>query len=150
MSRERTPRTGCCQFLASSLCFQKLRATGGFEFFFTILTIDGTIQKSGEQFRGRCHKVRKPLRCNGFEPASFLSTRHKPNPLNRNGLRGFRFAFQGCFEPPYFPYFRIFSGHLGARCCKSVANFFDPLCHAFSRIASLTFSAVFPSRERRS
>ena len=76
MSRERTPRTGCCQFLASSLCFQKLRATGGFEFFFTILTIDGTIQKSGEQFRGRCHKVRKPLRCNGFEPASFLSTRH--------------------------------------------------------------------------
>ena len=82
------------------------------------------------------------------DSSSVVST--KPNPLNRNGLRGFRFAFEGCFEPPYFPYFRIFSGHLGARCCKSVANFFDPLCHAFSHIASLTFSAVFPSRERRS
>jgi len=23
--------------------------------------------------------------------------------LNRNGLRGFRFAFEGCLEPPYFP-----------------------------------------------
>lgn len=44
----------CCQFLTPSLCFQKFRTTSDFEFFFTTLAIDGTIQESGKQFGGRC------------------------------------------------------------------------------------------------
>ena len=61
MSRERTPGTECCQFLTPSLCFQKLRITSGFEFFFTTLAVDGTIQKSGKQLRERCPESKETL-----------------------------------------------------------------------------------------
>ena len=44
----------CCQFLTPSLCFQKFRIASKFELFFTIRSVDGTIQESGEQFGGRC------------------------------------------------------------------------------------------------
>lgn len=51
----------CCQFLTPSLCFQKLRITSGFEFFFTTLAVDGTIQKSGKQLRERCPESKETL-----------------------------------------------------------------------------------------
>lgn len=76
----------CCQFLTPALCFQKFRTTSDFEFFFTTLAIDGTIQESGKQFGGRCLESKETVAAQRLLACIFfVNERQNRKPRNRNG-----------------------------------------------------------------